>query len=272
MMLRFSKKLPFVNLQNTYTHNLIAQNGDFLELGEYLYGQDARLLAPKACLKYHKPMIKIFQQETLSYLHIFLLPSQSLLLYTPTKLSAIVQLSTLLVHSAQKFGLKPILHYLHSHSPQIYTTPAHIYTMLHTLQDMTLLAKDQLNHSTEIFHHIIAHKHKKGLGVIIGDFYKLETTHIPKISLKNYFALYALCVRTKQEWEPDFLNLGQTYQFYDIQTQEVCEDTLSLAQYKTRLAHFDTKLRAYFSRMGAKLAYVNPQDSLLNQLQKIFYT
>lgn len=268
-MLRFTHKLPFVNLQNLRAHDTAGEGGDFLELGEYVYGQDARLLAPAACLKYQRPMIKVFQKQALSYLHIFLLPSKSLLLGTPTKLSAIVQICEILLQSACVYGLKPLLHYLDAYQPKTLTSSTEIHKLLDLLQTLHFSQRDQLHKATEFSHHLATHRHQRGLGVIIGDFYKLDlAAHIA--SAKHHLLLYALCVRSNLEWEPKFLDLAHTQRISDVETQETCTDTLTLAQYKARLAHHDARLGAYFSRMGAKLAYINPQDSLLPQLQRTF--
>lgn len=268
-MLRFRRKLPFVHLKNPRSHNLAGEGGDFLELGEYVYGQDARFLAPTACLKYQKPMVRVFQKEALSYLNIFLLPSKSLLLGAPTKLAAITQICEILLQSAHIYGLKPILHYLDAHQAQTLTHLTHIRAMLDSLQSLRFSQRDQLHKATsaEIMRHLIAHKHQKGLGVIIGDFYKLDLRpHIT--SLKQYLALYALCMRTTLEWEPEFLD--SLCAISDVETQAMCEDTITLQRYKERLAHYDARLSAYFARMGAQLAYINPHDPLLPQLQRVF--
>ena len=271
-MLRLTHKLPFVNLENLHTHDIAGEGGDFLELGEYVYGQDARLLSPAACLKHQKPMTKIFQKQALSHLHIFLLPSKSLLLGTPPKLESITRICDILLQSAQVYGLKPLLHYLDSHKPQTFITHKHIRELLDSLKALRFSHRDQLHKATglQALRHLIAHKHKKGLGVIIGDFYKLDSLPIVA-SLKHYLVLYALCVRSNLEWEPKFLDTVRGIEVCDVETGESCEYTLTLAQYKENLAHYDARLRAYFTRMGARLSYLDPHDTLLPQLQRAFH-
>ena len=96
--------------------------------------------------------------------------------------------------------------------------------------------------------------------------------NLPIASLKHHLVLYALCVRSMQEWEPSFLDSAWGYRICDIETDESCTHALTLAHYKENLARYDTKLSAYFAHMGAKLAFINPQASLLPQLQRIFHS
>ena len=272
-MLGFTRKLPFVPLPHLRARDTAGEGGDFFELGEYVYGQDARLLSPTACLRYQKPMVRVFQAQALSHLHIFLLPSPSLLLGTPTKLKGVVQICELLLQSARVYGLKPLLHYLDAHEPKTLSTPSHIRALLGSLKALRFAKRATLHKTTsaKLLHHLIAHRHQKGLGVVIGDFYKLDS-HAPIASLKHHLVLYALCVRSMQEWEPSFLDSAWGYRIHDIETNESCTHALTLARYKENLARYDTKLSAYFAHMGAKLAFINPQASLLPQLQRIFHS
>ena len=186
-MLGFTRKLPFVPLPHLRARDTAGEGGDFFELGEYVYGQDARLLSPTACLKHQKPMVKVFQSQALSYLHLFLLPSQSLLLGTPTKLETIAQICELLLISARMYGLKPLLHYLDAREPKTLSTPSHIRALLDSLKALRFAKRATLHKATsaKLLHHLIAHRHQKGLGVVIGDFYKLES-HAPIASLTCY--------------------------------------------------------------------------------------
>lgn len=267
-MLVFSKPLPFVHF--SCLRDTFGDGYDFLELREYQYNQDARFIAPLASLKYGRPMVKTYSTQAFSYVHICLFVSKSLLLGKPRKLEFISRICEILLQSAAFYQLKALVHILDSKAIRTLDNALDISRFLDECKNVTLAQREtfiKLPFSYGL-HFLLTQRHKKGLMVLLGDFFELDFSLNPQVlhsSFKHSLLLYGLCVRDKSEIDPK-----PGFCVQDVESNQVYASMISYKLYEQRLRAYNVKLQSYFANLGAHFSLLSTQDELPQALQRIF--